>query len=167
MEEDRLDKLGSGFASQLLAADGKPLLASLTTVTDLLRAFVSTAVDRRADYLAGKPEAANAMEADSTDAKALGDLLNGAGPKATDFFVQPWNSPDQMGRFLVDTYAMACAPEDAAYCVLLGMLGEAYAEVDFATENGNTPEDAGDAINGVIETYAHALLGMEDPNDEE
>lgn len=167
MNEDRLDKLGSGFASQVKDAAGKPILASVDTVSELLRALLTKCIDRRGDYLEGKPEAADAMQKDSEEARSLGDLLNGMGPRASDYFLQPWNSPDQMGRYLIDTYALDCQPDEAAYCVLMALIGETYSTVDYIADNGGNVEDDGWQIDGLIETYTHALLGLEDPNADE
>lgn len=164
MNEERSDKLGSGVASQLEKADGMPFLAGVDTVSDLLRVFVAGCVDRRGDYLDGKPEASDAMQRDSAEAQALADLLNGGGPRSSSFFVQPWNSPAQMGQHLIDTYSLECQPEEAAYCVLMGLLGEVYATVDWLADN-DLPVDANAwQIEALVENYTHAILGLEDPS---
>ena len=158
--KDRDDLLGSGFASQVQAAAGKPLLASLTTVTDLLRTFLADCIARRGDYFEQKITGPEAQGKDVAEARALADLLNGKGPRTADFFVQPWNSPEQMGNSLKETYGLQCTDEEAVFTILMSMLHEAYQTVDAITQNEQSVEENGWMIDGIVDMYAYAILGL-------
>jgi len=166
MTQDRSDKLGSGIPSQLAEAAGRPILASLTTVSDLLRTFVAAAIDRRALYLDQKMSGAEAQGKDVEEARALADLLNGKGPRTADFFVQQWNSPEQMGNSLKETYGLECTDEEAVFTILISMINEVYGTVDFLNEQERDVEENGWMIDGIIEMYAYAILGLPWDDDE-
>jgi hypothetical protein len=165
--ENREDQLGSGFASQAEAAGDKPILASLNVTSDLLRFFVSAALTRREQYLKGELEAASAQEADVKEARALADLFMGKGPRATEHFIQPWNSAEQLGQWLIETYDMKCEPTESVFTVLLGMITEVYGTMDDISARGLVFEEEGWRLDGIIEAYAHAFSGIPYPSDEE
>ena len=167
MTQDRSEELGSGFGSQLEKVGGKPILASVPVVSELLRNALGTAIDRRGDYLEGKVSAADAMSKDVEEMRSLGELLNGKGARAADYFVQPWNSPEQMGAFLKEAYDLECSEEDAAFVLLMSALNEAYEEMNLISEQGDDPEQEAWRIEGIIELYAHAFTGVPYPQEEE
>lgn len=166
-QKTREELLGSGFATQVEAAGDKPILASLTTTTDLLRNLISDALARRGLYLEGKLPPAEAQAEDVTACRDLADLLMGRGPRAEAFFIQPWNSVEQLGQFLVDAYELECKPEEAAFTLLLGMLGEVYAEVDDIAQRNLSVDEEGWRLEGIVEMYAHAFTGIPYPTDDE
>ena len=164
---DREDSLGSGFASQVGKSDGKPILASLDVASELLRKLASDALDRRGDFVDGKIDSVAAQAGDVSDARALSDLFMGKGLMASDYFVQPWNSANQLGEALVESYKMECDPEDAVFTVLISMLSAIYGEIDFIERNKMDIEEQGWRLDGLIEMYAHALAGIPYPSEEE
>lgn len=145
---------------QLSAIGGEQILASMAVVDTLLRELVGSAMQRRGAYFEGKTTQEEAMAADRAACEEVGALLLGKGPRAKEFFLQPWNAPDQMGAYLVGAYGMSCTPEEAPAVVLLGLLGDCYEAIDFMHEAG-LPED-GNAwrIEGPIEVTTLALLGV-------
>lgn len=153
--------------SQLEQVGGKPILASVPVVSELLRNVLGTAIDRRGDYLEGKVPAADAMSKDVEEMRSLADLLNGKGPRAADYFVQPWNSPEQMGAYLKEAYDLECSEEEAAFVLLMSALNEAYEEMNLISEQGDDPEQEAWRIEGIIELYAHALTGVPYPEEQE
>jgi len=167
MTQDRIDQLQSGFASQLEQVGKRPILASLTVVSELLREAIGDAVDRRGDYLEGKIAAEAAMTKDVESMRSLADLLNGKGPRAADYFIQPWNSPEQMGAYLKEAYDLACSEEEAAFTTVMRALNEAYGEMDAIIAMEGDPEQEAWRIEGIIELYAHALTGVPYPGEEE
>ncbi len=164
MSEDRFDKLGFGVTSQLIEAGSRPILTSVETVSELLRGLSASCLERRSQYLDGKVDGSQAALKDSEEAHALGALLNGIGPRAADYFIQPWNSPEQMGRYLVEAYSLECADDEAAYCVIMSFIGEIYATLDHLIEL-DAVEEQREQFTSIIETYTIALLGL--PYEEE
>lgn len=166
-QKTRDDLLGSGFVSQVEAAGAKPVLASLTTTSDLLRDLISDALARRGQYLEGKMQPATAMNEDVQACRALADLLMGRGPRAEAFFIQPWNSPEQLGQFLIDAYEMECKADESVFTVLLSMLNQVYAEVDDIAKRDLDMEEEGWRLDGIVEMYAHAFTGIPYPTEDD
>lgn len=164
---NRADKLGSGFASQVEAAGDKPILASLNVTSDLLRVFIATALSRRESYLQGNLDAATAQAFDLQDARDLADLFMARGQRAQEYFIQPWNSAEQLGQWLIDTYAMQCTQEESVFTVVLGILTEVYNTMDDIAQRSLNVVDEGWRLDGIIESYAHALTGIPYPADED
>lgn len=167
MTQDRSDSLGSGVVSQLVEAGRRPILSSLDTVQELMYSFVAGAVDRRGEFMDHKITATEAMQKDIDEAHALADLLNGKGPRAAEFFVQPWNSPEQMGAALKETYSLECTDEEAAFTIVMSMLNEVYSTIDYLSANQQPVEENGWMIDGIVEMYAYAVLGLPWEQDEE
>jgi 8-oxo-dGTP pyrophosphatase MutT (NUDIX family) len=152
--------------SQLGHMGKHPNLASLTVVSELLRKTIGAAVDRRGDYLDGKLPAEAAISKDVESMRSLADLLNGKGPRAADYFIQPWNSPEQMGAYLKEAYDLECSEEEAAFTIVMSALNEAYGEMDAIIAMEGDPEHEAWRIEGIIELYAHALTGEPYPDEE-
>lgn len=165
--ENRTDKLGSGFASQVKAVGDKPILASLNVTSDLLRVFIATALSRRESYLQGNLDAATAQASDLQEARDLADLFMARGQRAQEYFIQPWNSAEQLGQWLIDTYAMQCEPAEAVFTVVLGILTEVYGTIDDIANRGLDIAAEGWRLDGIIEAYAHALTGIPYPADDD
>lgn len=163
---ERDDRLGSGFASQVSAVAGKPILASLNVTTDLLRKFSSDALGRRGDFMAGKIDGPTAQARDIEQARALADLFIGRGPMASDYFVQPWNSAEQLGQWLVDTYKMQSTPDESVFVHLVMLINGIFREMDFITDNDLDMDDQIWRLDGLIEIYAHAFTGIPYPPTE-
>ncbi len=163
----RDDGLGSGFVSQVDRAGDKPILASLSVTSGLITDLVGECIDRRALYLSGDVDPEVAMKGDIDDCRALAELLMGRGPRAADYFVQPWNSPEQLGKYLVDVYNTQCNPEDSVFTHLIVMLTNIYEEMDFITDNNLDMEDQLFRIEGLIEIYAYGFTGLPYPYDED
>jgi len=138
---------------------GKPILSDLEVVSGLLRKYFSEAVARYLDYQSGNIMAQDAMGPDVTEARALADLLNGEGPLAESYFLQPWNSPEQMGAVLKEAYSLTGGPEESAFVVVMGGLNEVYGAVRYAIEKEYDLADRLWEIDGIIEMYACALTG--------
>jgi hypothetical protein len=145
----------------------KPNLSDLTVVSDLLRKFYSDATTRYLDYQFGEIPSQEAMGPDITEARALAELLNGKGALAKDYFVQSWNSPEQMGAVLKQAYDLTGPPEDSAFIVVMGGLNEVYGAVRYAIEKEYPLADRLWEIDGIIEMYACALTGTPYDNDED
>lgn len=144
-----------------------PALSSLDTMQEVLRSFIATAVARRGDFLDKKITGTEAMQKDIEEARVLADLLNGKGPRAAEFFVQPWNSPEQMGAALKEMYGLDCTDEEAAFTMVMSMLNEVYGTVDYLLSNDKSVEENGWMIDGIVEMYAYAVLGLPWEQDEE
>lgn len=166
-QKTREELLGSGFASQVEAAGDKPVLASLTTTTDLLRNLVSDALARRGLYLEGKLSPGEAQTEDITACRDLADLLQGRGPRAEAFFIQPWNSAEQLGQFLVDSYDLPCKADESVFTFCLNLLTEIYDEVDDIAKRELSIDEEGWRLDGIIERYAHAFTGIPYPSDDD
>jgi hypothetical protein len=165
--ENRADKLGSGFASQVEAAGDKPILASLNVTSDLLRVFIANALSRRESYLQGNLDASTAQAGDVQDARELAAVFMGRGQRAQEYFIQPWNSAEQLGQWLIDTYGMQCTQEESVFTVILGILTEVYNTMDDIALRSLNVADEGWRLDGIIESYAHALTGIPYPADED
>lgn len=159
-------EVDSDEISQLGHVGKHPILASLTVVSELLRETIGAAVDRRGDYLDGKLPAEAAMSKDVESMRSLADLLNGKGPRAADYFIQPWNSPEQMGAYLKEAYDLECSEEQAAFTIVMSALNEAYCEMDAIIAMEGDPEHEAWRIEGIIELYAYALTGEPYPDEE-
>lgn len=157
----------SDVASHLEQAGTHPTLTSLKVVTELLQDAIGDAVDRRGDYLEGKITAEAAMSKDLESMRSLAELLNGKGTRAADYFIQPWNSPEQMGAYLKEAYDLECSEEEAAFMIVMSALNEAYGEMDAIIAMEGDPEQEAWRIEGIIELYAHALTGVPYPGEEE
>jgi hypothetical protein len=165
--QDHDDLIGSGFVSQVGDAGSKPILASLQTASDLLRNLVADALARRGMYLEGKMEPAEAQQEDVAACLDLAELLMGRGPRSVAFFVQPWNSPEQLGQFLIDSYDLECKDDEAVFSLLVSMLSAVYQEVDSMALNKQDAEEEGWRLDGIIEAHAHALTGIPYPTEDE
>lgn len=143
-----------------------PSLTSIETVQGLLHSFVSTAVARRGDYLAQKITATEAMQKDINEAHDLADLLNGKGPRVAEFSVEPWNSPEHMGATLKANYNLECTDEEATFTIVMSMLNEVYSTIDYLSANQQPVEENGWMVDGIVEMYAYAVLGLPWEQDE-
>lgn len=160
MTKDRLEKLGSGLPSQLEAAGSRPLLTSVDTVSELLRSALGRCIERRGNYLAQRVPASDAMQGDIQDMRDLAALLYGWGDRADAFFVQPWNSAAQMGRYLKDTYSLSCDESEAVFTILMSAVNEVYSTIDALEQSGQPIEENAWQIDGIVEMYTYAILGL-------
>lgn len=154
---------GLGVEWQVDKAEGRPILSSLNVTTDLLRKLVSNALDRRRDFLEGKIEGSVAQARNISESRDLAELFMGRGPMAADYFVQPWNSADQLGRSLVEAYEMECQPDESVFTALIELIVAVYKELDYIKRNKLDIEEHGWRFDGLIEMFAHALTGIPYP----
>lgn len=134
---------------------GKPSLTSVDVVSELIRQAYARCIARRANYFAGK--APDAQAQDIADMRALGELLQGKGEAANEYTLQPWNSVDEMGKYLKEAYGLQSA-EDAAFTVLLTWLGNVYRTVDDGEQRKLM--DYRWMIDGEIAMATFAVLGL-------
>ena len=135
----------------------RPQLSAADTVDQLVRAMLVRCVVRRASVLEGDTDARRAQDADAEELRELADLLQGKGDAAARYFVQPWNSPDQMGRWIKAAYKLDCPQEEAVFVFLLNVLCQAYEMVD---RDGATPDKPHEGIERLIDMTVCALLNL-------
>ncbi|MBB5456680.1 hypothetical protein [Paraburkholderia sp. Cpub6] len=84
-------------------------------------------------------------------------MLQDRGDAAARYFVQPWNSPDRMGRWVKAAYKLDCTQDDAVFVFLLNVLCQVYQMVD---RDGAMP---GKPHEGIDLTHA-AILNVAPPS---
>ena len=136
-----------------------PPLNTVETVGRLLRTQLARCVSRRASALEGDANARRAQFFDTEELRELADLLQGKGDDAARYLVQPWNSVDQMGRWIKTAYKMECPQDEAVFVFRLNVLCQVYEMVD-RTDGGASPDKPHAGIARLIAMSVYALLGI-------
>lgn len=129
-----LDPMREGFVQQVEKLDesGLDALTDPSIVEALLRAEFSQHIQDVADYKSLKISAESAFSKQVAQARALAQLFTGTGPRAKDYFLQPWNSPEQIGGYIKRTQKLdpTVTGEDAVMMVFLHCFDELNVIID-------------------------------------
>jgi hypothetical protein len=132
-------------------------LNSLSAVDAVIRSFAGKVTQVRADYNADKITDAQAREEVASLAQEYADVFMG---KSSDYVAQPWNTPEQLGAYLVAVMDGKAEPETAARDFLLYIAAQLL-QVMVEHESGKLDDDVAQfRVDALLEDADYALLGI-------
>lgn len=141
-------------------------LNSMQTVDAVVRSFVTKVIDVRVRYNTDQITETQARQEVDALAQQYGDVFMG---KSQDYAALPWNSPAQLGEYLVGVMEGDATPETSARDFFLYIASQLLQTmVEFEHEKIDD-EVMKFRLDTLLEDAAHALLGipnMEMPEDD-
>lgn len=147
----------------LLRSDGsKPLLNHLDTVDAIMRDYAVLVMAATDEVAQGKINGDQLVGKLQAEAKRLEGIFYG---RDTSYAVERWNSPEQLGKYIVEKVGIGGDPETAVERLLAAFANELVPEVSSYHQGQMSEEMLQVTAEELIERYRHYLMGMALPSD--
>lgn len=140
----------------------KPSLTNTDAVEDVLRQFTVFVMGEVDDVAAGKLSSSALPDKLQAEAKRLQLAFYS---QSKDFDGNMWNTPDQLGKYLVDAVKLGGEPGDAVERLLRAFCHELVPSLTAYHKGELTDESLKMVAEELIERYRYFLLGIPLPAD--
>lgn len=140
----------------------KTILNQLDTVDAILRDYAVLVMGTADEVAQGKITGNQLVAKLQAEGKRLEGIFYG---RDKGYAVERWNSPEQLGKYIVNTVGIGGDPADAVERLLAGFANELVPEVSAYQQGKQTEDMLQVAAEELIERYRHYLMGMPLPFD--
>lgn len=147
------------------AGDEKPSLGVPSVVDGLVRDFMALVCELRGQFLENKITNDQSVQRLKDAGTEMQEVFYGRRPD--EYIALPWNSPEQLGRYIINGFERAeNCDETSAVFALFGLLFRETMYVVAGYEDDTfTEQQMRDHMDGIAERFTAILLGL--PLDDE